>query len=602
MSSSSVIIGKSLADTFHQRIARNPLKAAMLRKVQGQWSPVTWRDYEIQAFRIGSALVNEGIKRGDRVAILSNSRPEWSFADLGTLCVGAVTIPVYPSITADDIHYILKDSGASLLFVEDANQAKKIAEILPSLSGLKRVVSFDSKQSKEGNFVSLESWLAETPGLAEKPSDAQLSEWRLLGSTLQGGDLASIVYTSGTSGVPKGALLSHGNFLAFNEGAIQVLGMTEQDTTLLFLPLAHILGRCEQMLALGCGWTNAYAESLKSMMDNLTEVRPTVLVCVPRIYEKIYASVLGKLSTGPRVMRLLADRLVGFSSDYSKLLEGGKRLDPVQWFQHQAFDRLIYSKIRDRFGGRVRFCISGGAPFSPEISRFFHASGILVLEGYGLTETTGPVTVNHPKSFRIGSVGPVLPSDELRIADDGEILVKGRTVFSGYNGGVSPEALVDGWFATGDIGMVDAQGFLKITDRKKDLIVTAGGKNIAPQKLEGLILEDPLFSQAIVIGDKRKFLSALVCLNAGEAKKLASDGAVGYDSLAGLYETEVFQALVQKRIDRVNKKLPSYETVKRLRILPRELSVEAGELTPSLKIKRKFCTDKYSELIEQMYN
>jgi long-chain acyl-CoA synthetase len=601
---SSLIVEKNIAQTFFKRVDRSSTRSAMIRKIAGTWRTLTWLEYRTEVFRIASALRKEGVRRGDVVAIISNSRPEWAWIDIASICAGAVSVPVYPSLLPDDIRFILKDCGAKIVFVEDSGQKEKIEAMLSELNQVVRVVVVNDSASTNDVFVSMSEWLKKH-GLAEKtPTGEEVAELRSLTENVDANAVASIVYTSGTSGQPKGVELSHACFLNFMAGTEKALKVSENDTTLLFLPMAHILGRVEHMLSLGVGWTNAYAENLKVMIDNLVEVRPTVLVSVPRIYEKIYASVLGKLSRGGSLEKTLGERALAFASEYSRVLESGKKLDLLQKAQYAAYSKILFDKVRGRFGGRLRFCISGGAPFSQEMSRFFHACGVLALEGYGLTESTGPLTVNRPDDFRMGSVGKALDGIELKIAEDGEILARGASIMKGYhdNPQATKEAVTpDGFFATGDIGRIDEAGFLFITDRKKDLIVTAGGKNIAPQKIESMLLEDPLFAQALVVGDRQKYLGALVALSSVEARILARDNGIQKTQLEELYADAAFQQLVQRRAAKINARLASFESVKKVRILPRELSVDEGEITPSLKIKRKFVEKKYAELIESLF-
>lgn len=601
---SSLIIEKNIPQTFFKRVQTSPNRSAMVRKVSGTWRTLTWSEYQNEVIRISKSLLNEGIKDGDRVAILSNSRPEWAWVDVATMAVGAVTVPIYPSLLPADVLYILKDSGAKIVFAEDNSQKKKLEEILGELKSLIRIVVFNEATCETEIFTTYNDWIVKGAGAEEKVSSDDIQSIQTLSENISADALASIVYTSGTSGVPKGVELRHECFLGFISGSEKSLGMNENDTTLLFLPMAHILGRVEHMLSLGVGWTNAYAENLKVMVENLAEVRPTVLVSVPRIYEKIYSTVLGKINRGGALEKGLGQKAVDFTSTFSKVQESGKKLDILQSAQYKIYSKILYSKVSQRFGGRLKFCISGGAPFSPEISRFFHASGVLILEGYGLTETTGPLTVNKPNNFKIGSVGQAIEGVEIKIAEDGEILARGKVVMNRYhnNKGATDEVILpEGYFATGDIGRVDSEGFLYITDRKKDIIVTAGGKNIAPQKLESMLLEDHLFAQAIVLGDKQKFLGALVALNAGEARQVAKAASLTVNSIEELYRDAKFQQLVQKRVQQVNSRLASFEGIKKVRILPRELSVEEGEITPSLKVKRKFCEKKYADLISQLF-
>jgi long-chain acyl-CoA synthetase len=601
---STLILDKNLPQTFFKRVQKSPYRSAMIRKISGTWRTLTWSEYQNEVVLIAKSLLAEGIKLGDRVAILSNSRPEWAWVDVATMAVGAVTVPIYPSLLPDDILYILRDSGAKIVFAEDNSHRKKLEEILGELKHIVRVVLFNEVVSETGLFQTFSEWLSKSGVSDGKASSADVLGIQALSQGIDASALASIVYTSGTSGQPKGVELRHECFLGFMRGVEKALGVTENDTTLLFLPMAHILGRVEHMLSLGVGWTNAYAENLKVMIDNLLEVRPTVLVSVPRIYEKIYSMVLGKISKGSVIEKTLGQKAVEFATTYSKVLESGKQLDLIEGVQYKLFSKILYSKVAQRFGGRLRFCISGGAPFSPEISRFFHASGVLVLEGYGLTETTGPLTLNKPNKFRIGSVGQAIEGVELKIAEDGEILARGDVVMKRYHQKEAATQEVmdsEGFFATGDIGRLDSEGFLYITDRKKDILVTAGGKNIAPQKIESMLLEDPLFAQAIVLGDKQKYLGALVALNMGEARQMAKEASLHSTSIEELYANTLFQQLVKKRVDRVNTRLASFEAIKRVGILPRELRVEEGELTPSLKVKRRFVEKKYADLVAKLF-
>jgi long-chain acyl-CoA synthetase len=590
----------TLIKLLHERIEKDPQKTAILWKKAAHWEPLTWRDIERWVVALTKALSKDEFKKGTRIAILSNSRPEWALLDWAALSMGLVVVPIYPSLLASEIEYILNDCGAEFLLCEDGVQRTKIEQIRERIPKVRKFVSIE-KVENDSTFSSFAAW---APVAAESPTAIERKTWQALGDGVLPTDPASLVYTSGTSGVPKGAKLTHDNFVSIIRDVQQALPVSDRDVTLLFLPLAHILGRVEHMLTLGVSWTNAYAQNLKTMMEDLLEIRPTVLVSVPRIFEKIYGGVSGKLKSYPGPVRRLMEESFRFSRHYSRLKERGDNIDLIDRSAHRVFDRLLYSKVRDRFGGRVRFCISGGAPLSEDLARFFHACGVLVLEGYGLTETTGPVSVNRMDDYRFGSVGRVLQSVEMKIDTDGEFLFKGGPISSGYHNlpEANAESFANGFFRTGDIGEVDNRGFLKITDRKKDLIVTAGGKNVAPQKIEKLLLENPLITQAIVLGDKRKYLSVLVALDPKISRSLAEQKGIPFTNVSELFANEKFQYVVHQALQGVNKNLASYESIKRFRILPRELSVEAGELTPSLKIKRKFCSQKYSDLVEQMYS
>ncbi len=589
----------TLIQLLHERVEKDPQKTPILWKRSAHWESLSWLDVERWIYGITRSLEADGFKKGDRIAILSNSRPEWALLDWAALSMGLVVVPVYPSLLPSEIEYILKDCGAGFLLCEDGVQRAKIEKIREHLPGLRRIVSLE-RVEPDNLITSFQAWTQ----IPESPlSENERKVWQTRGQNILPQDLASIVYTSGTSGVPKGALLTHGNFVAVIEDVKEALPITDRDVTLLFLPLAHILGRVEHMLTLGVSWTNAYAQSLKTMMEDLLEVRPTILVSVPRIFEKVFAGISGKLKSYPGPVRRLMEESFRFARHYSRLKERGDNVDLIDRSAHKVFDRLLYGKVRERFGGRLRFCISGGAPLSEDLARFFHACGILVLEGYGLTETTGPVAVNRMNDYQFGTVGKVLKSVEMKLEGDGEFLFRGGPITSGYHHlpEANAESFADGFFRTGDVGEVDARGFLKITDRKKDLIITAGGKNVAPQKIEKLLLQNPLFTQAIVLGDQRKYLSVLVALDPKISRALAEQKGISFSGLSELYTDEKFQYLIHQSIQSVNKTLSSFESVKRFRILPRELTVEAGELTPSLKIKRKYCSQKYSDLVEQMY-
>ena len=581
------VTGSTISEIFHKRIAATPVKTAYQHKVRGQWKPVAWADYGRRVRSIAHQLLEMGLRPGDRVAILSQTRPEWALADLATITSGAITVPVYPSLTGEEIRYILNDCGARFCVFENASQVEKLRPYFGSLTGL------EHKLLIEGNeFPALD--------LNRGPEAAWADEWKARGLAAKPSDLASIVYTSGTSGQPKGACLTHANFVAVMTDTARFVGVTEDDVTLLFLPVAHVLGRIEQMITLGAGWVNSYGGGLVGLLDDLLEVRPTVFVSVPRIYEKIYSSVLKKRESGSFSERAM----LGWALEVArKWGESGGRASPLLSGQKKVVDRLVFEKVRERFGGRLRFAITGGAPISRDIADFFSAAGVLVLEGYGLTETTGPIFVNPANGARNGTVGRACPGAEAKIDEDGEILLRGPTVFTGYlnlDADTSASLTPDGWFRTGDVGSLSSDGYLKITDRKKDLLITAGGKNIAPQKIENLLTQDTLISQAIVVGDRMNYLSVLVALAPDELKRLARDhGWVGSKDLT---QDPRIQQLVKQKIQSLNSKLAPFETLKKFRVLPRELSLEAGELTPSLKIKRKHCVQKYASLIAEMYD
>lgn len=604
-----LILGQSLPDTLLKRVQASPQKTALLRKKMGAWASVSWAEVEDRVFEIAYCLQASGVKRGDRVALLAQTRPEWFFCDLGIMAAGAATVPIYSAASPDDVYYILNDADVRFIFVEDAVQRQKVQNVLLQLKRNVQIVSFD--RPSDDNAFGLESWVQKHfPNDGVKRKSAR-EEWVFSIKNIPASDLCSIVYTSGTLGNPKGVELSHQNFLSILSGVAQTMELSDRDLSLFFLPAAHIMGRVEQMMTLAVGLTTAYAESLGALIDNLSEIKPTLLVSVPRIYEKIHSSIQNRFYSESLVVREGFKLALETGRQYSHQLQQGKMPDSFLKLKYMAADHMYFDKVREKLGGRLRYCICGGASLATEIAEFFHATGILVLEGYGLTETTGPACLNRPNDFRFGSVGKPLPQCELQLAPDGEIMLKGPMVSRGYHNlpKETAESFKGDWFYSGDIGRLDTNGFLTIIDRKKDIIVTSGGKNIAPQKIENLFKSDSLISHIVVVGDNRHFLSALITLDKSESKRLAESlgvsstqvGDMKADRLDQWLANEAFYREVEKRIHLLNERLPPHEQIKKFRVLTRDLSIEGGELTPSLKVRRAFCTEKYTNLIEQMY-
>lgn len=597
----SLILGKNLAETLHKRVSAGPGRTALLRKVQGVWTSVSWKEVESQVFAMATALKAAGVGEGDRVAIISQTRPEWAFADWAVMSLGAISVPVYPSVTADDVHFILLDCRAKFAFIENSVQWEKIAALRSRLPELEGVVSFDDAPPGV-DAQSLRNWIhASRIGL---DVDSALALWRESSAAFDGALPATIVYTSGTEGYPKGVVLSHSNFIEVMREIASVIKAGEQDTSLLILPVAHIIGRIEQMLALGLGITTAYAQGLSSFMDDLVEVRPTILFGVPRIFEKIRNGILSGAGTRNKPLQeLLSLWSMEAGQRYSQALRNGEKPGFLLRAQHEILDRLVFGKVRSKFGGRLRFSVCGGAPLSHDVAEFFHACGILLLEGYGLTETTGPICLNTPQAFRFGTVGKPLPGASVRFGEDGEILLKGPGLCLGYYGKSqdTEKAFTDGWFHSGDIGLLDAQGYLRITDRKKDIIITSGGKNIAPQRIEDRFKVFPLISHVLVAGDQRNHLTALITVNIEQARLVCEKQGISFRGLEDLVRDEGFLKHVQGIVTKVNSSLATYEQIKKHRVLPRDFSIEAGELTPSMKVKRVFCIRKYADWIEEMY-
>ncbi len=557
---------------LHQARARG--EAPGLRsKRDGRWQDVSWREWERRARALAARLVEAGVERGDRVAIFGNTREEWLVADLAGLMAGATTVPIYPSLVGEQAAYILDHSGAKVLVAEDASFVKRMAD-------------HDARVVERLGRTML---FADLPR-DDAPADlARRVDERI--AALRTDDLATMVYTSGTTGPPKGVMLTHGNFVHELRGLDGLLPVTQDDEQLLFLPMAHIFGRVLVAYAYKKGYATSIAESLLKALDNAAEVNPTFMGCVPRLYEKVYAVANEKAAAAGG----LKERIFRWATAPERAGQGGVG----GWMA----DRLVLSKIRARFGTRLRFAISGGAPLAKELAEWFERARLPVLEAYGLTETTGGTTMSTLEAHRFGTVGRPVPGVEVRIAADGEVLIRGGTVMRGYwKREADTREVIDaeGWFHSGDIGEFDADGYLRITDRKKDIIVTAGGKNVAPQNIENLLKQSGWISQAMVHGDRRPYLVALLTLNVETAARFATQAGKGSDVAVLAQDAEV-RALVQRELDLVNGRLSSFETVKKFVILPRDFTIEGGELTPTLKVKRKVVIERYRAVIDELY-
>jgi long-chain acyl-CoA synthetase len=510
-----------------------------------------------------------GLQSGDRVCILSQSRPEWSMVDFANLTTGIITVPIYQSSLPGDIEYILEHSQPKLIFAEDVEQLKKLKIVFQNLKLDIPILCFS-----DNTFDSFSNNYDSTTEEAFKSACKEVTE----------GTVASIVYTSGTTGKPKGALLTHSNFIAEVLGVAKKIGLEIGDKTVTFLPFAHILGRVESLFPLFTGIVLGFAENIASINKNILEIKPTLLVSVPRIYEKIYVKIQSEVSQLSPTKKSLFQWALGVGRKVALLRSEHKIIPPVLFTEFIIANQLVLKNIQKKLGGRLKLTISGGAPLSQELCEFFHACGIKILEGYGLTETTAALCVNFPNDYCFGTVGQPIDGVEIKIAADGEILVKGPSVFKEYyrNKEATEECVKNGWFHTGDIGEFNARGFLKITDRKKELIVTSAGKNVAPQKLENMLKSSQFISQAMIYGDQQKYLVALITLN----EKL----------------NEHVTEEIESHIKHMNQNLASFETIKKYKILQHDFTIESGELTPSLKIKRKVITQNYKNEILEMYS
>ncbi|HJQ12538.1 MAG TPA: long-chain fatty acid--CoA ligase [Gemmatimonadaceae bacterium] len=573
---------------------------ALQYKKDGTYHPISHAEVLNRVRHVARGLSSMGIRRGDRVAILSENRPEWAIADFACLTAGMTDVPIYPTIPADQIAYILRDSGATAIFVSNKEQAEKIREIRAKLTALTTVISFDELPGL-ANMSIVELERRGTQG-DNRETTATYREDAL---TVKPDDVATIIYTSGTTGEPKGVMLTHDNIYSNVEAARTAIPFEGADTALSFLPLSHIFERMGgHYMMWATGSSIAYAESIDTVPVNLQEVKPTIVLSVPRLYEKMYARVLETALTGGFLKKKIFFWARGIADRYASEKLAGNTPAGMLATQYGIAQKLVFAKLKARTGGRLRYFVSGGAPLAPEINKFFYAAGLEILEGYGLTETSPVIAVNTPENFRIGTVGKPINGVEIKIAHDGEILTRGPHVMKGYYN--KPEATrdaidPDGWFHTGDIGEI-RDGFLAITDRKKDIIVTAGGKNIAPQPLENKVKTNKYVSQCVMIGDKRKFPSMLVVPNFDQLEKWAMRRNIIWTDRAQLLRMPTIQAKIEQEVAKELEGVAHFEMPKKVGLLEHDFSIESGELTPTQKVKRRVIDKNYKTLIDSLYD
>jgi long-chain acyl-CoA synthetase len=565
----------------------------------GAWEWMTWGRYGAIVEEIAHGLMALGIQRGQVAGIVSQTRLEWGLADLGILTIGAVTVTVYPTLVPEDVAYILGHAEARIAFVENEHQLARVASVRDRLPALEWIVPLTGTGDGDGVLTLDALRQRGAAHQAEHPG-----AWRARIEGTRPADLATLVYTSGTTGPPKGAMISHANFIQTCEGLAKLDLVTPTDHSISYLPLSHIYERISTyMYGMYSGGTCGIARGMETLIDDIQAIRPTVMVGVPRVYEKIYAGIMRNLTTQSPTAQTVFRWALDVGRQVRATRDAGRRLPPLLFARHRLAERLVYRKVRGRFGGRLRFLVSAAAPIAREILEFFDALGIAVVEGYGMTETTGPATLPNLRTVRIGTLGRALPGVEVDLAPDGEILVRGVNVFQGYfkQPEATAEALADGWLHTGDIGELSPDGFLKITDRKKDLIITAGGKNIAPQNLENRLKMDAMIAEAFVYGDRRQYLTALLTLDEPGLRAWAdAHGLAGSDHEALTRRPEV-EAMIGERVEAFNRGVARFESIKKFRILPTQFSIETGELTPTMKLKRKVVVAKYRDLIDAMY-
>jgi long-chain acyl-CoA synthetase len=594
---------ETLARMFWSRVEESGTARAQQFKREGAWRTLTWHEVGEIVRELALGLIAVGREKGDAVALLSASRAEWVQADFAIFSAGGISVPIYPSYPPDLIAYVVNDSGAKTLIVEDPAQLAKALEARDSMKGLEQIIVIAGYEAPEPPQMVMTWDALRRLGRDHDPALRSTLADRVAAAIPD--DTATIVYTSGTTGPPKGVVQTHGNHMAALNSSKQTTPVQAEWVHLLFLPLAHSFARLESFIGVHRALTTAFAESIDKLAENLREVRPHFLCSVPRVFEKVYARILAGVEAGPPAKRRIFRWALGVGREVSRLQQQGKPIPAGLELKRRVAHKLVFSKLQAALGGRLAWAVSGGAPLSREIAEFFHAAGILVLEGYGLTETCPVATFNRPERYRFGSVGQALPGVELKIAADGEILIRGANVATrGYF--KRPEATAEafdpsGWFHSGDVGRLDEEGFLFITDRKKDLIITAGGMNIAPQNIENMLKADPFISQVMVYGDRRPYPVALITVNPDELLKFGRDQGILAADPAILVKHPAVVERLGRTVEEKNTQLQSYARVKKFTILPGDFTQEGGELTPTLKVKRKVVAEKYRAALDELY-
>ena len=598
-------MARSVYELFATTVQNHGDKTGAQYKINGGWRDVTWSEMGVLQKKASAGLVALGVKPKDRVTIWANTRLEWIIADVGILGAGATTVPIYQSSTSEESTFILNDAGSTVVIAEDSVQMEKIRKQAAELPNVKKVICFSPADVAADSELEM-SW-QDFLALGDDYLKEHADEVEERASGLGPDDILTFIYTSGTTGRPKGTILTHDAMLYESEAMEKIKLVNSDDVQYLFLPMAHVFAKVLEVNWFGQAHVMAMWEGDQAkIIDNLAEVRPTVMCSVPRIFEKVHSKVVSDIKKGTGLTGMLGRWALDKGEEAARLQTQGKKPGGIGWALAQ---RLVWSKIHDkleaRFGGRLRFFVSGGAPLSKDIAYFFEHAGVKICEGYGLTETSAATCVNLPGNNRIGTVGRPIPGTEVKIADDGEILIRGRGVMKGYwnRPEASKEAIDDkGWFHSGDIGEFDKDGFLRITDRKKDIIVTAGGKNIAPQNLENLIKsKSPLISQVVVHGDQRKFLSAVVTVDEENLKDWAEEKGQGeFDYKAVSQRQDLYQE-IENVMTQANGTLARYETLKKFAILDHDFEI-GDQLTPTMKVKRKVCNERYKEIFDSFYS
>ncbi|MDD8027767.1 MAG: long-chain fatty acid--CoA ligase [Acidobacteriota bacterium] len=574
-----------------------PKPEILKSKVDGHWEAISTEEFGRRVRRLSLGLQALGLRPGDKAVLLAESGPDWIIADFAIICAGGVTVPIFPTLPADQIRYIVDNSEARFLLAAGGVLWEKVEAIRPHLTHLEKAVFMGRGEAPGGQP------LAEVMALGEKAEAADPGAFERTAEAIQPDDLASLIYTSGTTGIPKGVMLTHGNFVSNIHGLDLHETFYQDDVILSFLPLSHVLERTGSFLFLFKGCTIVFAENVAAVAENMIEIRPTMMVSVPRLFEKIYARVMDQVRTGSAIKKSIFFWGVKTGKAAAALTLAGQRIPRGLSIRLGLARKLVFRKILAKTGGRFRFLVCGGAPLAADIMEFFYVVGLVIMAGYGLTETAPVLAANNPTHYRFGTVGTVLPGVTLRIAEDGEILAQGPNVMKGYfkNEAATREVMAGGWFHTGDIGVMDEEGYLTITDRKKDLIVTSGGKNVAPQPIESRILANPAFSSVVVVGAERKYIAALVVPDFGRLEELAKERGLEYKDRADLCGKPEVGAFLMEQINLATPDLADYERIKKIVVLDKDFEIGEDEVTPTLKIKRNIVEKKYKDLIDALY-
>lgn len=585
-----------------EEYGKNLTRPVMMSKVDGEYKGISYNQLKEETDNLACGLQALGIKKEDKVAIISENRPEWVFSDMAILAVGAVDVPMYPSLTASSIEYILNNSESKGVVLSNKLQLNKILKYRSSLRHLQFIIILNEKDMlpDEKSLYSFKD--VQEMGKIYKHSHPNFLKECI--RSVNENDLCTIIYTSGTTGEPKGVMLSHKNILSNVKSALEIFPISKDDIFLSFLPLCHIFERMAgYYTAFSSGGMICYAESIETVAQNFLEVKPTIITSVPRLFERMYSKIIKNVESQSALKQKIFYRSIEIGKKSAAARKNGK-LSPWLAAQYHLADKLVFSKLREKTGGRLRFLISGGAPLSPELGEFFEAVGLKIIEGYGLTESSPVIAANTVDDYKYGTVGKVFPGVEIKIASDGEILAKGPNIMLGYykNKKETDDVIKGGWLHTGDIGEFDSQGYLRITDRKKHLFKTTAGKYIAPAPIENLFLSSKYIDQFVLIGDRRMYLSALIVPDFEALKEYADSHKIAYSTIEELAENKLIRKLIEDELSKIQRNLANYERVRKFTLLEKPFTLETGEITPSLKIKRKVVEQLYSDKIEKMYS